>query len=166
MALAPDGAIRAMVGSRDYAKSQFNRATQARRQPGSAFKPVVYLAGLEAGLTPDSVIADMPLAIGDWRPRNFDGKYHGKVTVAYALARSLNTVAVRIAERVGRERVVTTARRLGITSDLRPTAHLLTAAAESGPMASRRSGMVPARCSTGAGVRARDAWSVGVTSRL
>ncbi|PPR75113.1 MAG: Penicillin-binding protein 2D [Alphaproteobacteria bacterium MarineAlpha3_Bin4] len=130
VALAPDGAIRAMVGSRDYAKSQFNRATQARRQPGSAFKPVVYLAGLEAGLTPDSLIADMPLAIGDWRPRNFDGKYHGKVTVAYALARSLNTVAVRITERVGRERVVTTARRLGITSDLRPMPSLALGAAD------------------------------------
>ena len=130
VALTPDGGLRAMVGGRDYSKSQFNRATQAHRQPGSAFKPVVYLAGLEAGLTPDSVIADVPLAIGDWRPRNFNGKYHGEVSVADALARSLNTVAVRIAERVGRERVVATARRLGITSDLLPMPSLALGAAD------------------------------------
>ena len=75
--LSPDGAVRAMVGGRDYAKSQFNRATQARRQPGSAFKPFVYLAGLEAGLTPDSMVEDAPVTVAGWSPRNFDKRYHG-----------------------------------------------------------------------------------------
>jgi penicillin-binding protein 1A len=108
-----------MVGGRNYAASQFNRVTQARRQPGSAFKLFVYLAGLEAGMTPDSFVADKPVVVDGWRPRNYDGKYRGRVTLRKALAQSLNTAAVRVSEQVGRRRVVTTAERLGITAPLK-----------------------------------------------
>ncbi len=124
VALAPDGAVRAMVGGRDYGASQFNRATQALRQPGSAFKLFVYLAALEAGLSPDDVVEDAPLTIGGWSPRNYDDRYAGPVTLREAVARSLNTVAVRISERIGRERVIGVARRLGVTSKLGADASL------------------------------------------
>lgn len=116
--LAPDGAIRAMAGGRDYGKSQFNRATQALRQPGSAFKPFVYLAALEAGYTPDHVVEDAPVRIGKWRPGNFDDKFLGPISLREAAARSVNTVAVRLTEQVGRRQVVGTAKRLGITSPM------------------------------------------------
>jgi len=121
VAMSPNGAVRAMVGGRNYAKSQFNRATQARRQPGSAFKPLVYLAGLEAGLSPQSILADAPVTIDGWSPKNFDGKYAGNMTLADALARSVNTIAVRVATRAGYANVIDVARRLGVTSDLEPT---------------------------------------------
>ena len=124
VALAPDGAVRAMVGGRDYGASQFNRATQALRQPGSAFKLFVYLAALEAGLSPDDVVEDAPLTIAGWSPRNYDDRYAGPVTLREAVARSLNTVAVRVAERIGRDRVIGVARRLGITSELGADASL------------------------------------------
>ena len=130
VALSPDGAVIAMVGGRDYAQSQFNRATQALRQPGSAFKPVVYLAGLEAGLRPDSTLVDRPLTVAGWRPRNFERAHQGPVTLRRALARSINTVAVQVAERAGRARVISTARRLGITAVLRPEPSLALGAAE------------------------------------
>lgn len=112
--LSPDGAVRAMVGGRSYGDSQFNRATQAQRQPGSAFKPFVYLAGLEAGLTPRTVMRDAPVAVGDWTPSNYGGTYHGDVTLHEALALSLNTVAVQVSETAGRDRVVKVAERLGL----------------------------------------------------
>jgi len=112
------GAVRAMIGGRRYAKSSFNRATDARRQPGSAFKPFVYLAGLEAGLRPDDILEDAPIQIGSWRPKNFSGGYQGPVTMDDALAKSINTVAVRVARRAGAARVVDVAERLGIN---RPT---------------------------------------------
>ncbi|MBT4931933.1 MAG: PBP1A family penicillin-binding protein [Rhodospirillaceae bacterium] len=118
IAMSTDGAVRAMVGGADYGLSQFNRATQARRQPGSAFKPVVFLAGLEDGLSQNSPLIDEPLTIEDWSPRNFSRKYLGPISMAEALAKSVNTVAVRISEKAGRETVINTARRLGITSDL------------------------------------------------
>jgi penicillin-binding protein 1A len=120
VAMAPDGAVRAMVGGRDYNESQFNRATQAQRQPGSAFKPFVYLAGLEAGLTPDDRFIDGPIQIGNWRPRNYTNRYLGEMTVANALAESVNTVAVQVAQRAGIPRVIAVANRLGITSELSP----------------------------------------------
>ena len=120
VALGPKGAIRAMVGGRSYGASQYNRAVQARRQPGSAFKPIVYLAGLEAGLRPETRISDAPISIDGWRPRNFDGKFIGPVSLEDALARSINTVAVRLARRVGPERIIATARRLGVSADLSP----------------------------------------------
>ncbi len=118
VAMTPDGAVRAMVGGGDYGVSQYNRATQARRQPGSAFKPIVFLAGLESGMTPETVIEDKPLTIDGWSPRNFSRDYAGPVTMRRALAKSINTVAVRIARRVGYGKVVETARRLGLTADL------------------------------------------------
>ncbi len=117
-----DGAVRALVGGRSYGDSQFNRAVQALRQPGSAFKPFVFLAALESGMTPDSPVVDAPLEFrtpsGVWRPSNFTDEYRGTVTLREALGRSLNTPAVRLAERVGIERVAATARRLGITTPL------------------------------------------------
>lgn len=118
VAMTPDGAVRAMVGGRDYVESQFNRAVQARRQLGSVFKPFVYLAALEAGLDPYDQVEDAPIAVGDWRPRNFKGRYYGAVTLREALARSLNAPAVRLAEQVGRRKVVIAARRLGIASPM------------------------------------------------
>ena len=115
---APDGAVRAMVGGRDYAASQFNRATQALRQPGSAFKLFVYLAALEQGLRPSDRFVDSPISIGGWRPKNFDGGYVGEVSMTEAFARSINTVAAQVGERMGRRRIEAMARRLGITSEL------------------------------------------------
>ena len=130
IALGPDGAVRAMIGGRDYRKSQFNRATQARRQPGSAFKLFVYLAALNAGFKPSHQFIDEAVEIDGWRPRNYDGLYKGKVTLREAFAQSINTVAVRLTERVGREQVIAMARRLGVTGLLRPTPSLALGTAE------------------------------------
>ncbi len=121
VALQPDGAVRAMVGGRDYGESQFNRAVQALRQPGSAFKPFIYLAAFERGLSPDDRFVDAPIAIGDWAPKNYGERYFGDVTLREAFARSLNSVAVQVAQKVGPDEVVTVARRLGITSELTAT---------------------------------------------
>ena len=118
VAMTPNGAVRAMVGGADYGISQFNRATQAKRQPGSAFKPIVFLAGLEKGLRPNSELMDEPLTIEDWRPRNFSRKFLGKVSMAEALSKSINTVAVSVSEAAGRDNVIAVARRLGITAKL------------------------------------------------
>jgi penicillin-binding protein 1A len=117
--MTPDGAIRAMVGGRAYGKSQFNRAVQARRQPGSAFKPVVFLAALENGLNADDGYDDAPLEINGWSPKNYDGTYSGPVTAGEALARSLNTVAVQVSEQTGRDKVIDMARRLGLSGRMR-----------------------------------------------
>ncbi|PIW28704.1 MAG: penicillin-binding protein [Rhodospirillales bacterium CG15_BIG_FIL_POST_REV_8_21_14_020_66_15] len=118
VALTPEGAVRAMVGGRDYGDSQFNRAVQAQRQPGSAFKPVVYLAALEAGMTPETPVVDHPVSLSGWQPANFSGKYEGRMTLEQALANSVNTVAVQLAQKVGPARIIDTARALGISSDL------------------------------------------------
>jgi penicillin-binding protein 1A len=112
------GAVRAMVGGADYANSQFDRASEARRQPGSAFKPFVYLAAIEQGRTPDSVRNDAPVKIGKWTPDNYNGKYYGKVTLTTALAKSLNSVAAQLAMEVGPSAVVEAAHRMGVESDL------------------------------------------------
>jgi penicillin-binding protein 1A len=117
--LDTDGRIRALVGGRSFAESQFDRATTARRQPGSAFKPIVYLAALESGLPPDASIQDAPITVGGWSPRNDNGLYQGTVTLRQALAQSVNTVAVRLQRDVGAARVMALARRLGLKSDLR-----------------------------------------------
>ena len=117
IALTPQGAVRAMVGGRDYGKSQFNRAVQAQRQPGSAFKPVVYLAALEAGMTPATPVVDKPVSLSGWQPSNFSGKYEGRMTLEYALANSVNTIAVQLAQKVGPAKIIDTARALGITTD-------------------------------------------------
>jgi penicillin-binding protein 1A len=118
VALTPDGAVRAMVGGLDYGHSQFNRATQAQRQPGSAFKPFVYLAGLEAGLHPGDRLVDAPIRVGNWQPHNYVNRYQGEMSLAEGLAQSVNTIAVQVAERAGIPRVVAAANRLGITSEL------------------------------------------------
>ena len=120
VAMSPDGAVRAMVGGRDYTGSQFNRATQAQRQPGSAFKPFVYLAGLESGLRPSDEFVDAPIRIGNWQPRDYTGRYQGEMTLAEGLAQSINTVAVQVAQRAGIRKVIAVAHRLGISSELAP----------------------------------------------
>ena len=109
-----------MVGGRAYARSQFNRAVSAQRQPGSAFKPLVFLAALENGLKPDDRFIDAPFSVGDWTPKNYNDEYRGNVTAQQALIYSLNTVATQISEATGREKVIAIAERLGITSPLRP----------------------------------------------
>ena len=124
VALATDGAVRAMVGGISYEDSQFNRAAQALRQPGSAFKPFVYLTALERGLKPDDVYLDAPIRLGDWSPTNYSNRYRGRVTLTQAFESSINTVAVRIAQDVGAENIVETAHRLGITSTLNPNRSL------------------------------------------
>jgi penicillin-binding protein 1A len=122
VAMTPDGAVRAMVGGRNYAESQFNRAVTAKRQPGSAFKPFVYLTAIEAGMTPDTVRQDAPIDVKGWRPENYSREYFGPVTLTQALSMSLNTVAVRLGLEVGPANVVRTAHRLGIASKLEPNA--------------------------------------------
>ena len=118
------GAVRALVGGYDYANSQFDRASEAKRQPGSTFKPFVYLSALEQGRTPESVRNDAPIRIGNWTPGNYNGKYFGKVTLAEALARSLNSVSAQLVMEVGPSTVVDTAHRLGIVSNLNANASL------------------------------------------
>src|SRR6187397_1268854 len=124
VAMTPDGAVRAMVGGRNYAESQFNRAVTAKRQPGSAFKPFVYLTAIEAGLTPETIRQDAPLDIKGWKPENYTHEYFGSVTLTQALAMSLNTVAVRLGLEVGAKNVVRTAHRLGISSKLEANASI------------------------------------------
>ncbi len=114
------GGVRAMVGGRSYADSQFNRAVKAMRQPGSAFKPIVYLAALEKGYTPDSVAYDLPFNLDGWSPKNDNGRFSGATTLRQALAQSINTIAVRLMMDVGPDKVVTLAKRLGIEAVLRP----------------------------------------------
>jgi penicillin-binding protein 1A len=124
VAMTPDGAVRALVGGRNYADSQFNRAVAAKRQPGSAFKPFVYLTALEHGLTPDTVREDKPIRVKGWQPENYSHEYFGPVTLTKALALSLNTVSVRLTLEVTPMAVVRTAYRLGIASKLEPNASI------------------------------------------
>ena len=116
VALDGQGRVRVMAGGADYDRSQYNRVVQARRQAGSAWKPFVYLAALEAGRTPDTPAVDEPVTIRGWSPRNYTNTYMGAVTLQTALQQSLNTVAARLADEVGRDRVAGAARRLGVTS--------------------------------------------------
>jgi penicillin-binding protein 1A len=124
VAMTPEGAVRALVGGKNYAESQYNRAVAARRQPGSAFKPFVYLTALERGLTPETIREDKPIAIKGWKPENYGRRYFGPVTLTDALARSLNTVAVRLTLEVSPSAVAKTAYRLGIASKLDPNPSL------------------------------------------
>jgi penicillin-binding protein 1A len=124
VAMTPDGAIRAMVGGRSYTGSQFNRATQALRQPGSSFKSILYAAALEHGLNPNQHFDDHRIRIGKWEPHNFENEYRGDVTVADALAFSINTVAAQVIERTGVKNVIDMARRLGITTEMQHDASL------------------------------------------
>jgi penicillin-binding protein 1A len=124
VSMTPDGAVRALIGGKDYAESAFNRVTKAHRQPGSAFKAFVYLAALEHGLTPATVRVDQPITIKDWTPDNYSETHLGPVTLEQAYARSINTVAVELGLEVGIPAVISVARRLGIESPLSPYASL------------------------------------------
>ncbi len=119
VAMDPDGAVRAVVGGVDYQKSQYNRAVTARRQPGSAFKPFVYVTAMEHGYTPDSVVEDAPFTYKGWSPENYNHKYAGPVRLRDALAHSLNTVSARLTVDVGPQAVVDTAMRFGISTPLK-----------------------------------------------
>jgi penicillin-binding protein 1A len=134
IAMTPDGVVRALVGGRSYAESQFNRALAAKRQPGSAFKPFVYLTALEHGLTPDTVREDGPIAVKGWRPENYEHEYMGPVTLTAALANSLNTVSVRLTLEFGPAAVIRTAYRLGISSLLEPNASIALGTSEVSPL--------------------------------
>jgi penicillin-binding protein 1A len=118
VSMTHEGAIRALVGGANYRKSQFNRATQALRQPGSAFKMILYLAALEAGMKPYDMISDLPIRIGTWKPGNYKYVPRGEVSLQDAMAHSANSVSVRLAQRFGLSRIVETARRLGLNSPL------------------------------------------------
>jgi penicillin-binding protein 1A len=134
ISLDPRGAVKAMVGGKSYAQSQFNRAIAAKRQPGSAFKPFVYLTAVEMGMTPESLVQDAPIRIKNWTPENFDKKYRGTVTLTEALATSINSVAVRLALDVGPQNVVNTAHRMGITSPLKANASIALGTSEVTPL--------------------------------
>lgn len=130
VAMRPNGHVLAMVGGKDYQANQFNRATQAKRQPGSAFKLFVYLAALRDGASPHSIVSDRPIEIDGWRPKNFDGRYRGELTLQQAFALSVNTSAVAVAETAGRGAVIQAARDLGIRSELTDTPSLALGASE------------------------------------
>ncbi|MDI3469350.1 MAG: multimodular transpeptidase-transglycosylase [Pseudolabrys sp.] len=134
VSMTPTGAVRALIGGRNYAQSQFNRAVAAKRQPGSAFKPFVYLTALEHGLTPDSIRDDRPINVKGWRPENYEHEYLGPVPLSTALAKSLNTVSVRLTLEFGPAAVVRTAHRLGITSQLEPNASIALGTSEVTPL--------------------------------
>lgn len=130
VAMRRDGSVVAMVGGRSYRASQFNRAVQARRQPGSAFKLFVYLAAIRDGARPDMVVSDEPLTLGDWSPKNFGGKSGGYLTLTEAFAQSSNLAAVRLSETAGRRNVIRAARDLGVTSSLTDDATLALGSSE------------------------------------
>ncbi len=119
-----DGAVLALIGGKSYSKSSFNRATQARRQPGSSFKPFVYLSALEKGIGPERLVLDAPFIAGKYRPKNYDDKYRGPISLADALRLSLNTATIRLADHIGIRSVIDTARRAGISTDLEPNISL------------------------------------------
>ena len=118
IAMTPDGALRAMSGGRDYQSSQFNRATSPR-QPGSSFKPVVYLVALENGMTPDSYVNDSPFAVGDYNPKNYNEKYYGDITLSTAFAKSVNSVPLKLTKEYGIDSILNMAGRLGVGTKLR-----------------------------------------------
>jgi penicillin-binding protein 1A len=134
VALSPTGALRALVGGRNYADSQFNRAVAARRQPGSAFKPFVYLTALERGLTPSDTREDSPINVRGWRPENSNRTYQGTVTLTAALSQSLNTVPVRLALEASPQKVAATAQRLGVQSKLQTNASIALGTSEVTPL--------------------------------
>ncbi|MFG1391425.1 transglycosylase domain-containing protein [Xanthobacter agilis] len=128
--MEPNGTLRAMVGGRDYGESQFNRATDALRQPGSSFKPFVYTVALMNGFKPSTMVLDAPICLGNWCPQNYGRSYMGSITLATALQHSLNTVAVRLAEKFGRKKIVDLAHQMGIRTPLPISAPLPLGAAE------------------------------------
>ena len=134
IAIDGQGRIRAYVGGANYAKSQFDRVSQARRQAGSSWKPFVYLTAMEAGHTPTEQVVDEPLTIGKWSPRNYTGRYLGPITLETALAQSINTVAARLANEVGTQRVAETAHRLGIISTIQTQPSMALGAVDVSPL--------------------------------
>lgn len=162
VALDPNGAIKALVGGRDYSESAFNRAVSAKRQPGSAFKPFVYLAALESGLTPGTVREDAPINVKGWQPENYSRNYYGPVTLTQALALSLNTVAVRLGLEAGPRAVAKVAHRLGITSDLAINPSLALGTSEVTPLELARA-YVPF-ANGGIGVQPQIVWKVKTVS--
>ena len=121
------GAIRAMVGGRDFNRSEFNRATQSRRQPGSAFKPLIYTAAFDKGMTPSTVIVDAPIVYPDpsspdgvWKPKNFDEKFLGPTTLHNALVHSRNIITIKVLEEIGVDYATAYAANMGITSPSSP----------------------------------------------
>jgi penicillin-binding protein 1A len=132
--MKPDGAVAALIGGRDYDSSVFNRATQARRQPGSAFKPFVYLAAVENGISPWDTRDDGPIDINGWQPTNYGNREYGTVTLASALAHSINTVTAGLAQEVGIKTVIKAARSAGITSPLEENASLALGTSEVTPL--------------------------------
>jgi penicillin-binding protein 1A len=134
VSMSPDGAVRAIIGGRDYTESPFNRATQAHRQPGSAFKPFVYLAAMESGLFPYTVRTDEPITIDGYSPENYSRSYSGAMTLHDALVRSINTIAVQVCVEVGPQNVVQVARRIGIVSPMQAYPSLALGSFEVVPM--------------------------------
>ncbi len=134
VAMAPDGAVKAMVGGRNYTESQFNRAVAARRQPGSAFKPFVYLTALDRGHSPESPLLDAPINIKGWKPENYTRDYSGEVSMQKALSLSLNTPVVRVIQESGPRSVVRAAQRLGISSPLQAVPSLALGTSEVTPL--------------------------------
>jgi penicillin-binding protein 1A len=132
VSLGSDGRVRAMIGGRDYRANRYNRATQARRQPGSAFKPMVYTAALEASMGPDSTLNDSQITVEGWTPVNYDGQFNGRMPMAKALAHSVNAAVVRLQEKIGRTKIVEVAQRMGIASKLKPVPSLALGSSEVG----------------------------------
>ncbi|MDA0340439.1 MAG: PBP1A family penicillin-binding protein [Proteobacteria bacterium] len=132
VALGSDGRVRAMIGGRDYRANRYNRATQARRQPGSAFKPMVYTAALEASMHPDSPLDDSRITVEGWTPVNYNGHFNGRMAMSEALARSVNAAVVRLQEKIGRGKIVDVAHRMGIASKLNPVPSLALGSSEVG----------------------------------
>ncbi|MEJ8475001.1 transglycosylase domain-containing protein [Roseibium algae] len=128
------GAVKALVGGADYSKSQFNRAVYAKRQPGSAFKPFVYLTALEKGMTPDTIRQDAPITIKGWSPQNYSKQHYGNVSLTRALSLSLNTVAARLAYEVGPSAIIKTAKKMGISSELKPNLSIALGTSEVTPL--------------------------------
>lgn len=122
--MTPEGFVRALVGGRDYGQSQFNRAVDALRSPGSTFKPFVYATAMENGFTPKSVMTDSPIYIGNWSPKNYTRNFAGSVTLTTALVKSINTIPVKLAQAVGRSKVIEQTHAMGVTSELRNTPSL------------------------------------------
>ena len=118
VALDLDGGVMAMIGGRDYGDTQFNRVTQAQRQPGSAFKIFVYLAGLKEGYDPNDAIIDSEIDINGWSPKNYKKEYLGEISLFDAFAKSINTVAVKLSESIGRENVIKMAKSMGVSSPI------------------------------------------------
>jgi penicillin-binding protein 1A len=125
VSMTPDGAVKAIIGGRDYEESQFNRATDALRQPGSSFKPFVYLAALMEGMTPETAIVDAPITIGNWSPKNYSHRYAGRTNLRTALAKSYNTVPVRLMTQIGRKKIIDATHLVGVQSEIQSVPSLV-----------------------------------------